>query len=163
MAKKIIKCPECKGRVEQVETSNGKVSWKCLDCGKRFEDPSLTCPDCGWDKLERYIDKEVEFYVCKTCDCTFLPDGDIVLDDDSVLVKSKNHWFPIMWISGVLLVVLHFIALVGIWGGIELDFGSSVVDMINSIRICGTVWCLLWIAYIYSSLMVHKERRDNQD
>jgi len=140
-----------------------------------LRDKMAKCSECGSFKMEHYSDDEVEYLVCPDCDSSFsaktgekLSDGNDVLittisTSDSPKKPLPSIWYALMWIAGTLLIIMIFGSIMVMWVGIDLDNFSDFEDIIVKGKLCGTVSGLLWIIYIYSSLMIHKERKQEAE
>jgi transcription elongation factor Elf1 len=146
-----MKCPDCKGQMEKKSIYSKKINqnvsyWVCQNCGSMYKGviQTSTADDTPW-LTDNHYNKQQRTSSQKN------------------RKNAESPFYYLMWISGIILVIWHFVIILALWGDIQIDFGSNFEDFFNFLKYYLTTWSLLWIVYIGSSLLNLKERKNAEE
>ena len=155
-----------------------KIVMKCSDCAsddiKTYPDGSGYCKACG-KKFAKFDGAIVEKEIVPT----EMDEKDKIIAnmrsmDSSPRPKrsaqqkssdwlAKDGWFWMMVLSGLFLIILLTLSLIGLWMPVDQDVDINPIFSfdINLIRICGSINLIMLIMFILSTIMVVKGLRDD--
>ena len=159
----MAKCSECGGfKVEHY--SDDEVEYLvCPDCdstfsvktGEKLSDSN--CPSCD--------SKDFSFGLCN--DCGYESGGKHIHTDKTSFKKrdgqkEKSGWHFLNYISGMTLVILIALTVIGIWVPVDTISSTTTSNLsdlestINTLKICSSALLIDLLVFILSSMMIHK-------